>query len=98
MRRQTIFNTNVVYVRKGSRFFPEGRSQPPPVERKPDIREMLKKIAETDKEIGRLILKIRMELESPKIKKPRTDSIQTPSQVMLPSIILASASTGEKDE
>lgn len=67
MRRQTKFNANVVYVRKGARLFPsEIRNQaPPPIkEKKPDIGEVLKKIAEIDREISRLLLKIRLELES----------------------------------
>jgi hypothetical protein len=67
MRRQTKFNANVVYVRKGARLFPNedrGRTPSPVKEEKPDIGEVLKKIEKIDKEVTKLLLKIRLELES----------------------------------
>ena len=68
MRRQTKFNANVVYVRKGARLFQyEGRSQapsPPIKEKKLTAEERIRVLAEMDKEVGKLILKLRLELEN----------------------------------
>lgn len=73
MRRQTKFNVNVVYVRKGARLFPNeirNRPQPETSEERYNIREALERIAKIDKEVTRLLLKIRLELDNLTPRKP----------------------------